>query len=289
MDATRLLDFIRLIVWRFRRRCPTLARRRAVVGLPSPIGSNSSSTRWRRRRKAANLRRNPRIAFVIGGVHDGDVRTVAYEGIADEPSGAELERLRQAYYAVYPDGPDRLSWPGLIYMRVRPTWIRYSDYSVEPPQIVDVHHRRSWCCDHVTDHSARHATRLPTAVVRRRAGDRSCPLSCRHCCGLVWNFARAHGLKAGRHVALYLNGNIDLEVGVEWLAPSMEQGEVVRSSTPAGAVATAVTSVPISVSARHMTPFARGARPRPSTDRGELGDHTDIGSRVECQSIRDSD
>ena len=29
-------------------------------------------------------------------------------------------------------------WPDLIYVRVRPTWIRYSDYNVDPPQIVEV-------------------------------------------------------------------------------------------------------------------------------------------------------
>jgi hypothetical protein len=28
-------------------------------------------------------------------------------------------------------------WPGLIYVRARPTWIRYSDYNVDPPQIVE--------------------------------------------------------------------------------------------------------------------------------------------------------
>jgi hypothetical protein len=39
--------------------------------------------------------------------------------------------------AAYPDGPSRLSWPGLIYVRVRPTWIRYSNYSVDLPEIVE--------------------------------------------------------------------------------------------------------------------------------------------------------
>ena len=34
-------------------------------------------------------------------------------------------------------------------------------------------------------------------------------------CGIVWDFVRAHGLKGGRNVALYLNDQIDLEVGVE--------------------------------------------------------------------------
>ena len=88
-------------------------------------------------RKVANLRQNPTIALVIGGLTAGDERTVQYEGVADEPSGAELDRLTQVYYAVYPDGRSRRTWPGLIYIRVRPTWIRYSDYNVDPPLIVE--------------------------------------------------------------------------------------------------------------------------------------------------------
>ena len=88
-------------------------------------------------RKAQNLRGNHRIAFVIGGTRDGDERTVQYEGIADEPVGAELVRIQQAYFARFPDGRDRLSWPGLIYVRVKPTWIRYSDFSADPPEIVE--------------------------------------------------------------------------------------------------------------------------------------------------------
>jgi len=88
-------------------------------------------------RKAGNLRSNPRLALVIGGMNLGDERTVQFEGIADEPSGVELERIKQAYYKAYPDGPSRLHWPGLIYVRVRPTWIRYSDYNKTPPQILE--------------------------------------------------------------------------------------------------------------------------------------------------------
>jgi len=44
-------------------------------------------------RKAQNLRRNRAIAFVIGGTKEGDERTVQYEGTADEPAGAEPERI----------------------------------------------------------------------------------------------------------------------------------------------------------------------------------------------------
>jgi general stress protein 26 len=88
-------------------------------------------------RKAQNLRQNPKIAFVIGGWGPDDQKTVQFEGVADEPAGAESERLKTIYYAVYPDGPSRLAWPGLIYVRVRPTWIRYSNYSVDPAEIVE--------------------------------------------------------------------------------------------------------------------------------------------------------
>ena len=88
-------------------------------------------------RKAWNLRQNPRIALVIGGLLQGDERTVQYEGIADEPHGRELERIQQAYFEVWPDGRIRQSWPGLIYIRARPTWIRYSDYNRDPAEIVE--------------------------------------------------------------------------------------------------------------------------------------------------------
>lgn len=88
-------------------------------------------------RKAANLRDNPRIAFVIGGWNDNDSRTVQYEGVADFPVGAELGRLKQAYFAVFPGGPTRLSWPGITYVRVKPRWVRYSDFAVEPPAIAE--------------------------------------------------------------------------------------------------------------------------------------------------------
>jgi len=88
-------------------------------------------------RKVRNLRRNPNIAFVIGGLLAGDERTVQYEGVADEPTGPELDRLKEFYFATFPDGRQRQSWPGLIYIRARPMWIRYSDYNRNPPEIVE--------------------------------------------------------------------------------------------------------------------------------------------------------
>jgi general stress protein 26 len=75
-------------------------------------------------RKVDNLRRHPRIALVIGGTTVGDERTVQYEGIADEPTGAELQRLKGLYFEAFPDGRERERWPDITYIRTTPTWIR---------------------------------------------------------------------------------------------------------------------------------------------------------------------
>ena len=89
-------------------------------------------------RKVRNLRCNPRISFVIGGLLEGDERTVQLEGIVDEPRGEELMRLREIYFARFPDGRERLKWQGLIHMRARPTWLRFSDFNQVPAEVVEL-------------------------------------------------------------------------------------------------------------------------------------------------------
>ena len=85
----------------------------------------------------------------------------------------------------------------------------------------------------------------PLAVVRRRASLRELPRVVPEACGLVWGEVRARQIKgAGRHVALYLDDEINLEVGVELEAPMSSDGagggEVVESALPAGTLATTV-------------------------------------------------
>jgi hypothetical protein len=85
-------------------------------------------------RKAHNLRRDPRASLVVW---EGE-RTVQLEGIADEPTGLELERLRQVYLAAYPDGLARLAMPHITHFRITPRWARYSDFATDPPKIVEL-------------------------------------------------------------------------------------------------------------------------------------------------------
>ncbi len=87
-------------------------------------------------RKAANLERDRRVAFVIGG-GAGDERTVQYEGLVDVPTGEELERLQELYFAAFPDGRRRRDLPGIRYYRASPRWVRFCDYNLNPPLVTE--------------------------------------------------------------------------------------------------------------------------------------------------------
>jgi hypothetical protein len=83
-----------------------------------------------------------------------------------------------------------------------------------------------------------HSSR-PLAVVRRRAAAPDLSKVVPDACGIVWKVLRSHQVSgAGRHVAVYRDGQINLEVGVELDGPFAGYGEVVPSTIPSGLVAT---------------------------------------------------
>ena len=78
----------------------------------------------------------------------------------------------------------------------------------------------------------------PLAVVQRRASQAELPRVVPEACGAVWNVVRSQQIAgAGRHVAVYWDDQINLEVGVELATPFGGYGDVVGSTTPAGLVA----------------------------------------------------
>ena len=119
-----------------------------VLGSMSPDGSPQSALvgfavtqdleivfdTIRTTRKYRNLSANPAASFVIGCTTE---ITVQFEGVAAELSGEDLARYQPIYFAKWPDGPSRLSWPGICYFVVRPRWIRYSNFEKRPPEIVE--------------------------------------------------------------------------------------------------------------------------------------------------------
>jgi effector-binding domain-containing protein len=78
-----------------------------------------------------------------------------------------------------------------------------------------------------------------TGVVRRRAKPPELAQVIPQACGEVWEFFRTSALpRPGRHLAVYLDGEINIEVGVEAAQPFTGDDRVFCSRTPAGTVAT---------------------------------------------------
>jgi effector-binding domain-containing protein len=88
----------------------------------------------------------------------------------------------------------------------------------------------------------------PLAVVRRMARPAQFSRVVPECCGVVWSALKAAGVKgAGRHVAVYWDEVVNLEVGVEMHESFAGVGEVVASALPVGVVA----------SVAHFGPYQR--------------------------------
>jgi hypothetical protein len=107
----------------------------ALVGIAVTKGLEIVFDTEKSSRKYANLIERPACSFVVGW---GGEQTAQFEGVAIEPKGPELERVQEAYFAVWPDGPERILWPNIAYFVVRPRWIRFSDFDQNPPLIVEM-------------------------------------------------------------------------------------------------------------------------------------------------------
>jgi len=79
-------------------------------------------------RKYRNLLQNADIAVVVGW--DNEI-TVQYEGEAEVLDySTESYAYREIYYAAWPDGRERAEkWEGLVHFKIRPKWLRYSNYN----------------------------------------------------------------------------------------------------------------------------------------------------------------
>ena len=64
-----------------------------------------------------NLKKNPRAAWVVGRTTEVSAQ---YEGLAEELAGEELAKYKKIYFAAFPDGHVRESWPGITYFVVPP-------------------------------------------------------------------------------------------------------------------------------------------------------------------------
>jgi pyridoxine/pyridoxamine 5'-phosphate oxidase len=125
------------------------ARKLAVLGTVTPGGQPQGALvgyavteelefvfdTLRDSRKYRNLMAYPAASLVVGWESED---TVQADGRAEELTGEALERYQKAYFEAWPDGVERLSWPGITYFVFRPSWMRYSDFSKDPPFIHEI-------------------------------------------------------------------------------------------------------------------------------------------------------
>jgi hypothetical protein len=108
----------------------------ALVGIAVTPGLAIIFDTVKSSRKYSNLIARPACSFVVGGW--AGEQTAQFEGTAMEPRCEALKNYQEAYFAVWPDGPARLAWPGIVYFAVKPRWIRFSDFDQSPPRIVEM-------------------------------------------------------------------------------------------------------------------------------------------------------
>lgn len=85
-------------------------------------------------RKYSNLQRQSKVAFVVGW--DRNV-TVQYEGDGIEVSAPEVEEYQKEHIAKVPFEKQFIE-RGARMFKVVPRWIRYSDFSKEPSDFVEL-------------------------------------------------------------------------------------------------------------------------------------------------------
>lgn len=86
-------------------------------------------------RKYKNIEQNPHVAIVFD---DDKNITVQYEGIASTLSDTELTQYKELYFLKTPTSKKYENQPNQIYLKVLPSWIRYTNYQTNPNEIFEI-------------------------------------------------------------------------------------------------------------------------------------------------------
>lgn len=90
-------------------------------------------------RKYRNLHIHSRVSTVIGWASESYV-TIQYQGNALELIGEDVLKARELFRAkITPCTEQYLSDTRVRFFKIKPSWIRYSDYDQSPPLIEEWH------------------------------------------------------------------------------------------------------------------------------------------------------
>ena len=85
-------------------------------------------------RKYKNLLKNSKIAFVVGGEEN---ITLQYEGVAEELSRAAFKKYYKRHIQKNPVEKKFAAMPEARFFRVKPIWLRFSDFTAQPSKIFE--------------------------------------------------------------------------------------------------------------------------------------------------------
>jgi len=126
MDLAELVSFVRARALAVVATCgPDGGPEAALVDVAATDAGEIVFDTSVRSRKYRNIQVSPQVALVVGW--DDEV-SVQCEGSADVLAGDERERVLRTYVEQYPDRLERAHNPGRALVRIRPLWIRHTDY-----------------------------------------------------------------------------------------------------------------------------------------------------------------
>jgi general stress protein 26 len=107
----------------------------AVVAFSNTSDLEIVFASFKQTRKNKNLEKDPHISMVIGW---DNLTTLQVEGTAEVVVGEERARLEDAHCLKNQLSNKYRNDPRQVYFKVRPRWIRYSNFSVDPQEVWEV-------------------------------------------------------------------------------------------------------------------------------------------------------
>lgn len=92
--------------------------------------TESSTRKWQ------NIICCPRVAIVVGGFKNDP--TVQLDGVCVGLTKKEHKTIPQYVLGVHPEWQDYFSSPSGEWLKIVPSWARYSDFSTNPPKIAEI-------------------------------------------------------------------------------------------------------------------------------------------------------
>jgi len=86
-------------------------------------------------RKYKNLKKNRKVAFVVGGEKSV---TLQYEGLAEELSRNAFKKYYKRHVHKNPIEKKFGVMPEARFFKIKPTWLRYSDFTKQPNEIFEL-------------------------------------------------------------------------------------------------------------------------------------------------------